>query len=153
MDDFETKVIKRCSGHKNIFIFVSKEDEVNTHKIIQKLLGNQKKIYVPVCTKINEMKCCQLKNFDELELRKFGILEPQNHNFISKFDIDIFFVPGTKFDTSGNRQGRGCGYFDIFLEDIKGKIPIIGLCHKSQVIDKIKPNQWDIPVDEIITLG
>lgn len=150
MNDFERSVIDRCFEYNKIFIFVSKEDEVNTHNIIKKLIGIGKKVYVPVCTRIKEMQCCRLNNFDELELGKFGILEPKNKCYISKHHIDIFFVPGTRFDCSGNRQGRGCGYFDIFLEDIKGKKPIIGLGYENQVAEKIEPNPWDIPVDEII---
>ena len=65
-------------------------------------------------------------------------------------DIDIFLVPGTKFDKEGNRKGHGKGYFDRFLEEVKGKKPIVGLCYEGQIVKKLETNNWDIPMDSII---
>ena len=92
------------------------------------------------------------KKLKELRHSTFGILEPKKIIPFPKKKIEIFFIPGKKFDKEGNRKGRGKGYFDRFLKDIKGKKPIIGLCYKNQIVAKLDINPWDIPMDKIITL-
>ncbi len=128
IDDFDKQIFEICEGKQNIFIFVSKADEIDTIKL----------------SKINSVEC--------LVPSSYGILEPKPEYVIPfpKEDMDIFFVPGTKFDYFGNRKGRGKGYFDRFLADVKGKKPIIGLCYKDQVVEKLLPNEWDVPVDRTI---
>ena len=152
---FEEKVIKRCRGLKTIFIFISKGDEIKTHNIIRKLLNNHKKVVVPICIISNKtMILSEIKEFRESQFIKssFGILEPYEHEIVpvNKKDIDIFFVPGTMFDMAGNRKGRGMGFFDRFLTDIKDEKPIIGLCHHWQYQKSIKHEDWDVAVDEVI---
>ena len=148
-DSFEERVIKECTDKQNIFIYVSKEDEINTFSVIRKLLSIGKTIVVPV-VKGNEIELSVLRDLDNLTKGEYGILEPTEKIRFQKEDIDIFFVPGTKFDNVGNRKGRGKGYFDRFLKDVKGKKPIIGICHKNQVVDKLNTNPWDVSVDRLI---
>ena len=148
---FEEDVLKECGDKNNIFIFISKKDEVNTKEIIKKLFIKEKTVIVPVC---NNKKCSiipsKLNDFNELINSTYDILEPKKVRKFSKSMIDMFFIPGVLFDGDGNRKGRGKGYFDRFLKNVKGKKPIIGLCFKHQIIKKLKVNKWDIPVDKII---
>ncbi|MFH1317285.1 MAG: 5-formyltetrahydrofolate cyclo-ligase [Candidatus Woesearchaeota archaeon] len=148
-DDFENRVIEECRPYDNIFIFVGKKDEPNTLPIIETLLKKNKNIVVPVIDG-DDLILSKINNNKDLEPSTFGILEPKNIVDFQKQDIDIFFVPGTLFDKYGNRKGRGKGYFDRFLKDIKGKKPIIGLCNSNQYVDSIQPNETDIPVDKVI---
>lgn len=151
-DIFKEQVLEECKDKQNIFIFVSRDDEVDTKAIINKLLEMGKTVVVPVCSnRGNKIILSKINNINDLKPSLYEILEPRNIVKFPKQDIDVFFVPGTKFDNNGNRKGRGKGYFDRFLEDLKGKKLIIGLCFENQVVENIEINQWDIPVDKIIT--
>ena len=59
----------------NIFIFVSYNKEVNTHKIIKKALEDGKNIFIPVVDRQTmTMSISKLKDFNKLEENYMGIL-------------------------------------------------------------------------------
>ena len=151
LGNFEQRVLNICRDKNVIFIFVSKDDEVETRFIIDELLELGKTVVVPVTeTRKNTMRISRLVSLEDVAVGAYGICEPTKEIEFPKEDIEIFFVPGTAFDRAGNRKGRGKGYFDRFLADIKGKKSIIGLCYKDQIVDKLIPNSWDIPADTIL---
>ena len=62
-----------------------------------------------------------------------------------------FLVPGLAFDRSGNRLGRGKGYFDRFLKNLPGAVKKIGLAYDFQILESIPTFPHDIPVDLVIS--
>jgi 5-formyltetrahydrofolate cyclo-ligase len=146
------EVLNICKNKETIFIYVSKEDEVDTHDLIKELLKKKKRVIVPKC---NTQGCkiipCKINSFCELKPGHYNILEPKENKIISKEEIDIFLIPGTAFDKKGNRKGRGDGYFDRFLADIS-RDKIIGLCYTDQLKEKIKTNKWDVPMNKVISI-
>lgn len=149
---FKESVYTTCKDARVVFIFVSRKDEVGTHTIITELLLKGKRIVVPVCNvDTKTITPSEIYSQDDLTPGAYGIFEPKFIKPIAKNDIDIFFVPGTQFDKAGNRKGRGLGYFDRFLQDVKGKKPIIGLCYDGQIVKHIEPKPWDVPVDRLIS--
>ena len=79
----------------------------------------------------------------------FNILEPQNEPYTGGFDLII--VPGVAFDRKGNRLGRGRGYYDRFLcqhLDVKR----IGICFDFQLVDEVPAEDFDIRMNEVISL-
>ena len=131
---------------KNIFSYVSFGNEVNTHEIIKKYLG-QKQIIVPITQK--EIILCRLNSFDDLKQGRFGIPEPKTVEKIEYWKIDLALVPGIVFDISGSRIGFGHGYYDQILK--KMMIPKVALCYDFQVKEKIPSDPHDVKMDYIIT--
>lgn len=146
---FKERILDLVEDAKTVFIFVSKHDEVDTKQTIETLLDRQKQVVVPVVAG-DSIIPSRISSIQSLRPRTFGIPEPLHIRPVPISSIDIFFVPGTKFDHNGQRKGRGHGYFDRFLQEIKGKKPIIGLCHAHQLVDWLPTQPWDIPVDEIV---
>jgi 5-formyltetrahydrofolate cyclo-ligase len=138
---------------KNIFVYVSFRDEINTIKLIERALLDNKNIYVPkVYNSTKTMKAIFINSLDKLEKNKMGILEPKDDTLvIDKNDIDLIIVPGAVFDKSFNRIGYGGGYYDRYLEEIKYKNNKIALAYDFQIIDEIEAESHDIKVDYIIT--
>ncbi len=148
---YERRILELCKKHKTVFIYLSKKDEVETGGVIKEFITLGKIVCVPVCNVLTkELLISGLKDLKSTKKGAYGIDEPKNFIPVQKEEIDIFFVPGTLFDRKGNRKGRGEGYFDRFLKDIKGKKKIVGLCRKNQLKEKIIANSWDVPVDEVI---
>ncbi|WP_300382429.1 5-formyltetrahydrofolate cyclo-ligase, partial [Clostridium sp.] len=103
---------------KNIFVYISFRDEINTIKLIKRALLDNKRIYVPkIYNNTKTMKAIFLDSLDKLEKNKMGILEPKEDTLvIDKNDIDLIIVPGAVFDKTFNRIGYGGGYYDKYLE-------------------------------------
>ncbi|MCS7216036.1 MAG: 5-formyltetrahydrofolate cyclo-ligase [Thermodesulfovibrio sp.] len=138
---------KRLKNVKRVFIYVSKGDEVDTHKFINYLLKKGVEVYVPK-VKGSFIEVVRLRSFKDLKVGAFGVLEPKGRICDIK-EFDIIFVPGVAFDKYGARLGRGKGYFDRFLRKVRGYK--VGLAFRFQVLNKLPTNSKDIKVDEVIT--
>lgn len=145
---FQLKVFKEA---KTVFLYVSKEDEVDTHEILNGLLKQNKKAVVPkIHTKLPHLHLVHLDEIKNLKRGKFGILEPKSpHPRVKPDEIDVAIIPGVAFDKTGHRIGYGKGYFDRILHKIK--TPKIGLAYDFQMVDKIQTHIYDMPVSIIIT--
>lgn len=89
------------------------------------------------------------KFLDLIEVKKFGkrFLTPTNLDKI--VEPEVVLMPGLGFDRSGNRLGRGKGYFDRYLEN--KEVIKIGLCFQEQLVGEIAVTKFDVAVDFIIT--
>ena len=132
---------------KTIGIYVSYKNEVDTHRLIKEYC-NQKNIALPKVTG-RQMNFYRITSFDELSKGAYGILEPKDHTFIQKDDIDLMIVPLVAYDDENHRIGYGGGFYDRYLNDYKGKT--IGLAYKFQKVATINSEIHDISLDEIIT--
>lgn len=60
------------------------------------------------------------------------------------------YIPGTIFDTSGTRYGRGGGWYDRFLATVPSEWMRIGVCFKDNISNiSLERKPWDQPVDWI----
>jgi 5-formyltetrahydrofolate cyclo-ligase len=64
---------------------------------------------------------------------------------------DHFLVPLVGFDKQNFRLGYGGGYYDRTLAAIDKPVHTIGIGMESGRFDSIQPQQWDIPMDKVIT--
>lgn len=136
----------------NIFLFVSYNSEVDTHKIINYSLKHGKRIFLPkVISRKAGMEIIEIKSFSDLEKSKYGILEPSGENYASPEDIDVVFAPGLAFDKKGGRLGYGAGFYDRYLTLLKKSTSKIGLCYSVQVIENVPMEEYDIKMNGIIT--
>ena len=85
-----------------------------------------------------------------------GIPAPEN-NTGSFFNPDhgaetLVLIPGLAFDNSGNRLGRGKGYYDRFLADPRMQLALkVGIGWNFQVVSEVPVSAHDIPMDWIVT--
>ena len=136
---------------KNILFYVSYDGEVFTHNVIKESFID-KKIVVPISNNEDySLILSKLNSFEDLVEGRYGILEPKKEKIeeISIDEIDLVIIPGIVFDLKGNRIGHGKGFYDRLLKNIKK--PIIALAFEFQIIDKIPSEEYDKPVDIIIT--
>lgn len=137
---------------KNIFIFVSYDTEVDTHRIIKQALKDEKVLCVPrVISKEEGMIIAQIESFEDLEPGAYGILEPRNDKFkVDETLIDVAYLPGLAFDKIGGRVGYGGGFYDRFLRKSRKDSKKIGLAYSFQILEKVPMEQNDEYVDEYI---
>lgn len=137
-----------------IMTYVSFKNEVSTIDIINELLKMGKEIIVPICdTKDYTLIPSRILSMDELSVSYFGIMEPKEPFIrpVDPKDIDVILVPGLAFDRNRNRLGHGKGFYDRFLRGVKDDAIKIALAYDFQILDSIPAEDWDIPMDLIIT--
>lgn len=149
--------LKSFTEAKSIFTFVSFRSEVDTQQIIRWAIGNGKEVSIPkVDLNTHEIVPYLITDIDkDTDKGHFNILEPDTEKTkrIDISQIEIFLVPGLAFDATGHRVGYGGQYFDKFLKHIPkdSKQIKIGLAYDFQIIEKVPNEEWDIPVDVIVT--
>ena len=140
---------------QNIMFYVATRSEVQTEEMIKTSIKMGKNIFVPIIlTEYTNLAPSKIIDFDnELEKGKKGILEPKReyYRLFPPEDIDLIIIPGVAFDLSGNRIGRGFGYYDNFLRKVYSSAKIIALAFEMQIVKKIPNDKNDIPVHKIIT--
>ncbi|MDR7072737.1 5-formyltetrahydrofolate cyclo-ligase [Fictibacillus barbaricus] len=146
---FETS---QWRNSKVIGITVSRNFELDTSIIIEKAWIEGKTIGVPKCYKKNwEMEFRELRSLDELENIYMDLFEPivDKTQVITSERIDLLVVPGLVFDRSGYRIGYGGGYYDRYLANFNGST--VALAFMDQMAEKLPYEEYDIPVEQIIT--
>ena len=140
---------------QNIMFYVATRSEVQTEEMIKISIKMGKNVFVPIilpeCLNLTPSK---IFDFDtELEKGKKGIFEPKKeyYRLFPPENIDLIIVPGVAFDLSGNRIGRGFGYYDNFLRKVSSSAKIVALAFEMQIVKKIPNDKNDIPVHGIIT--
>jgi 5-formyltetrahydrofolate cyclo-ligase len=138
---------------KTILFYISYDNEVNTHKMIQECLTMKKRIAVPITDEnARAIICSTLNQWDDLKPGTYTILEPRREcvKEISPESIDLFIIPGIAFDCQGNRIGHGMGYFDRLLQK-KIHAHLLGLAFELQIVENIPPEKHDKKVEKIVT--
>lgn len=83
----------------------------------------------------------------------WGLLEPLPELPAISDDIRRFettwLVPGCAFDTEGHRLGRGGGYYDRLLADVRGMR--IGIALQTQMVDSIPLESHDATMNIVVT--
>ena len=148
--DFSDKVLTNLltidfTGFKNFFIYKSFNNEVDTNKIIEHFLSENKVVSHPVI--IGDNMLAGIPKSDSINLSKFKTEEPAS--FDEMKEVDVCLLPLLACDKNKNRLGYGKGYYDKFLS--AHPCLKIGLAYDFQVVDSIEQNPWDIPLDLIIT--
>lgn len=83
---------------------------------------------------------------------RFHIEEPDGEDMADVSDMDIVIVPAVAYDSYGRRVGRGKGYYDRLLANVKAVT--IGVAYDFQLLDEddcIEDEPHDVSVDYVIT--
>lgn len=142
---------KRAFKEANtVMMYLSAYKEPETIPIIKGLLENGKRVVLPISvTSTNTILPTYIEDLSELQKGAYGILEPTIVRPVNVDDIDVVVIPGIAFDMHRNRLGFGKGYYDKFLAGIRAKK--IALCYDFQIVDDLPVNDYDIPMDLILT--
>ncbi len=124
-------------GLKAVCVYQSFSDEVETSAIIQALRQEERPLYIPA--------------EGDPGLQVYGS-KSADHDLITEEGI-LVLTPGRCFDRSGNRLGRGGGYYDrLFAQLIRQHIPYIalGLCYSFQLLDSLPISSYDVGIHGVL---
>ncbi|KAK4470748.1 hypothetical protein MN116_006272 [Schistosoma mekongi] len=155
---------------RRLSIYISLPEEPNTLPLIEKALFDGKSVFVPQIfssEKYPPMSMRLVKSLKEIEIwksNKWGIKEPeplsnteQLDDIISQGGLDLFVVPGLAFTRSGDRLGRGGGYYDRYIEWYTKqchmrnfqKAKLVAFAFSEQIVDSIPSESHDLSIDQL----
>jgi 5-formyltetrahydrofolate cyclo-ligase len=157
LDALSTEICRKLMVHPKVqdahvvMAYCSLPDEVNTHELLDRLLAEGKQVLLPRVIGDGLMELRIYTGPKDLAEGAFHIMEPTGEPFTDIDSIDVALVPGMSFDKSGNRLGRGKGFYDRFLRH--AHLYKIGVCFGFQMVDRVPTGPFDVPVDEVVSNG
>lgn len=139
-----------------VMVYASMGDEVPTSELISRLQEMGKRVVLPYCrSHSRDLGIAAIEDIEtELAPGAFGVSEPiesVRDNFF-KSDLHVVVCPGVGFDTYGGRLGRGKAFYDNFLRELSGKVPVYGVAFDCQISRESFPFDYhDVPVDQVVT--
>jgi 5-formyltetrahydrofolate cyclo-ligase len=86
------------------------------------------------------------------EVHRFGMEQPAAEGVVTPVNqIDVILVPGTAFDRSGGRLGKGGGFYDRVLPQRRADALAVGVTTLSRVVDAVPMEPHDRYVDWLAT--
>jgi len=129
----------------------SKDNEVDTHGLLDWLLHARRTVLVPISEPDGTLLWSRIRSLDVLLPGRFGILEPREpaRRIMRPPPSSVVIVPGVAFTSDGCRIGYGGGYFDRFLAQYGG--PVVALAFDLQIVSSFQVETHDIPMDFVVT--
>lgn len=135
-----------------IFVFISKDIEVDTSEIVKQAFADGKKVAAPRCnTEDKLMDYYYISSYDDLVKGSYDLMEPDINKCEKVTDLTsgVCMVPGLVYDREGYRLGFGKGYYDRFLINFSGVT--IGVCYSRCVEQELPRGFYDKPIDLVVT--
>ena len=133
-----------------VFCFVGTEDEINTEELIDRMLADNKKVCVPLCTDNGIMVAKHINSRESLSEGKYGIMEPSESSAtIAPDDIDFAIIPCVTCNKRGQRLGHGGGYYDRYFENLD--IPCALICREETMTLAIPTGGHDLKFKTVVS--
>lgn len=124
------------------------EDEVQTHDFVNRWY-KEKTLLLP-CVDGNDLRLRQYTGPECMkEGEQFGIGEPTGPEYTTLDNVQMIIVPGVAFDRSGNRMGRGRGFYDRLLKSTPRAYKV-GVAFNFQMVDHVPIEDFDVPMNAVI---
>ena len=143
------KRIEAVPHCQTILLYHSLPDEVCTHTLIRHLADQGKIILLPTVVG-NELTLHRYEGEQALAASNaYGIQESLGTLHSDLAAIDLAIIPGMAFTPQGDRLGRGRGYYDRLLPQLR--CPLISIAFPFQILTHIPTEPHDIRMTEVIT--
>lgn len=143
---FQTECWKNAGS---VYTYVSYNGEMDTYHIIRQAFLEDKRVFVPK-VEGDDMHFFEIYDIEkDLQPGAYGIMEPNTlGEDISREGLMI--IPGLAFDRKKNRLGYGGGFYDRYLKRPNTHCKV-AIGFDFQIIERIPTDEYDIPVDYIVT--
>lgn len=149
---------------KKIAIFLSEDGELETRLLIKRLWQSHHTLYLPVMRNVRQglkvMAFAAYHPHTKLQPNQFKMLEPadKNQTVLQGRQLDLIITPLTCFDALGSRIGMGGGFYDRTfafkrrqLKHQLARPKLIGWAHECQQVEQIVREDWDVPLDGLVS--
>jgi len=133
----------------SVGVFVAHDGEPDLMPLVQWLWDNDVVVALPVLLDDPNdfsMRFVQWERDDVLQPGRYDIPVPPSGQAI---ELDTVLVSFTGFDASGNRIGRGGGFFDRYLATTNANV--IGVGFEAQRMQQVPVESHDQPLPMVVT--
>lgn len=135
-----------------VLLFAPLRDELDVWPLLSIALAAGKQVGLPAFnsgTRRYEARRIRDPQLD-LVVGQFGIREPAELSPEMDLNpLDLVLVPGLAFDARGGRLGRGKGFYDRLLAEVRGTK--CGVAFDEQLVGAVPVGPLDIPLNCIVT--
>lgn len=124
--------------------------EISVDALWQQAMRDGKQCYFPVCVSETELHFLPVDADTVFLPGACGVLEPQVTTSRPACTLSIVLVPLLGFDLTGNRLGRGGGYYDRWLATHE-VTHCIGVGYALQELPQIAVEATDVSMDWVVT--
>jgi 5-formyltetrahydrofolate cyclo-ligase len=140
---------------RTIGLYVACDSEPDLELLERRLLDARKRLALPVIRNGNRLEFHRVKRNTPRIINRYGIPEPApGAAYVAPMGIDLLLMPLVAFDDTGNRLGRGAGFYDRFLGGLPAALRprLIGVAHEIQRSpERLPADAWDVPMDGVLT--
>lgn len=136
-----------------VAVYLSIAGEVPTSGIVDWIRAGGRQMVAPRVEKgAREMTLHEVADpARDLEAGVFGIPTPRDScPEVDPTEVDLAFVPGLAFDERCNRIGFGAGHYDRCLGSAP-RLLKVGVFFAGQRVPSCGPEEWDVPLDYVVT--
>ena len=131
-----------------VLLYWSMADEVQTHAFVEKWYKD--KVLLLPCVDGDDLRLRQYTGPECMVAgEQFGIGEPTGEEFMNLDAVELIMVPGVAFDRTGNRMGRGRGFYDRLLKSTPNAMKV-GVAFDFQLLDSVPTEPHDVKMDKVI---
>jgi 5-formyltetrahydrofolate cyclo-ligase len=145
-----TAIVRASPTIRTIASFVALTSEPDLSEL-HASLPNHRLVY-PRSLAGGEMHFHHVNDLNQMEPGFYNIPQPLDNadTLVAPAEIDLFLCPGLAFTESGQRLGKGGGYYDRLLSHRSPTSRLVGICFRKQVIPSLPTEDHDIQVDQVI---
>lgn len=152
--------LREFRNARQLAAYIAADGEIDPWSGMLQAWQHQKAVYLPVISHLSweRLWFAPAEPDGAWRENRFGIPEPvvprswwQRANA-----LDVILLPLVAFDAHGNRLGMGAGFYDRALAFLLNRKHwrqprLFGLAHSLQQVDALPRQDWDVPLDGVIT--
>jgi 5-formyltetrahydrofolate cyclo-ligase len=145
-------------GARVVMAYVPLPGEADIRGVVVRMLGEPgMRLCLPrVDWAAGRMSAARVERLSDLVEGRYGVMEPPGGaEEVPAGELDVILVPGLAFDACGNRLGRGAGFYDRFLGELRAspgwRGRVYGVAFDLQIVQDVPTDPWDQRLDAIAT--
>jgi 5-formyltetrahydrofolate cyclo-ligase len=136
---------------RSILFFAPLPRELDIWPLLEAALLEGKTVGLPrFDPALKTYRACRIQHpSGDVQIGNLGIREPGPDCGELPTHLDIILVPGMAFDLHGRRLGRGKGFYDRLLAEVRGTTCAVAF--DEQIVDEVPVEPHDVHLDYILT--
>ena len=153
--------LRHFSAARHMALYLANDGEISPADIVSHAQQTGRHCYAPVILGNRKDSILRFAPWDGVRpwrLNRYAIPEPAVSplRFRRPEQLDLIFLPLVAFDAAGRRLGMGGGFYDRTLMARRlrqhwRRPHLIGIAHECQRVDEVPVDDWDVPLDGILT--
>lgn len=134
------------AGARSVLLYAAIGGELDPHAVALHAYRAGKDVYLPG----SALEPCAWTRVAGADLA----VVPGDHTTLTLPSAPVLLVaPGVGFDLQGTRLGRGGGFYDRAIAELRraGEATVVGIGYDAQIVESLPRDPWDQSVDVVVT--